>query len=140
VPPPRPVAEVFWSLHRFLYRRSGRVGKRFGGMTTLLLITRGRKSGKERRTPLQYVEDGGRLAVVAANLGSDRPPAWWLNLQAEPKAGIRIGEDEHAVAGRAATPGEESELWPRFLEISPDYDRYKADLSREIPVVLLEPV
>lgn len=138
-PPPRPVAEVIWSIHRKLYSATrGRFGRRFLGMTTLLLTTKGRKSGQPRSTPLMYLEEGPALAVVASNLGSDKPPAWWLNLQANPEASVRLGPERRRVRGREATPQERAGLWPRFVEMYSDYEEYEKATSREIPIVLLE--
>lgn len=139
-PPPRPVAEVVWSIHRKLYSRTrGRIGHHFLGMTTLLLTTIGRKSGEPRPTALMYLQHGPALAVVASNLGSDRPPAWWLNLQANPIAQVRLGPEQRRVTGREATPEERAELWPRFVDMYGDYAAYEKATDRHIPIVLLEP-
>lgn len=138
-PPPRPVAQVVWKIHRTLYTRTrGRVGHHFLGMTTLLLTTRGRKSGEPRPTALMYLEDGPALAVVASNLGSDRPPAWWLNLQATPEAEVLIGPQRRRVTGREASEEERARLWPRFVAMYADYAAYEAATSRRIPIVFLE--
>ncbi|WP_372791438.1 nitroreductase family deazaflavin-dependent oxidoreductase [Paraconexibacter sp.] len=140
-PPPRPVAEIIWKIHRKLYTGTrGRFGHRFLGMTTILLTTKGRKSGEPRSTALMYLEDGPALAVVASNLGSDRPPAWWLNLQAHPLAEVRIGPQRRRVRGREATEEERAALWPRFVDMYADYEAYERATSRHIPIVLLEGV
>jgi hypothetical protein len=45
-----PLLRLGWRLHRWLYRLTGgRFGSRLGPWSTLLLVTRGRKTG-ERRT------------------------------------------------------------------------------------------
>ncbi|MGE4426623.1 MAG: nitroreductase/quinone reductase family protein [Solirubrobacteraceae bacterium] len=138
-PPPRPVAKVVWKIHRKLYAGTrGRLGRRFLGMTTLLLTTRGRKSGEPRSTALMYREEGPALAVVASNLGSDRPPAWWLNLQADPVGDVRVGPERRQVRARQATPEERDEMWPRFVEMYSDYAEYERMTDRPIPIVLLE--
>lgn len=139
-PPPRPVAEVIWKIHRALYTSTrGRIGHHFLGMRTLLLTTRGRKSGEPRPTALMYQEYGPSLAVVASNLGSDRPPAWWLNLQARPEAEVRLGTERRLVRAREADPAERARLWARFVEMYDDYEVYESATSRPIPIVLLEP-
>lgn len=139
-PPPRPVAEAVWKIHRTLYTRSrGRVGHHFLGMTTLLLTTIGRKSGEPRSTALMYLQDGPALAVVASNLGSDKPPAWWLNLKSNPVARVRLGAETRRVQGREATEEERAGLWPRFVDMYADYAAYEQATSRKIPIVLLEP-
>lgn len=105
----------------------------------LLLTTTGRKSGLERTAPLLYVPDGERFVVVASNAGAERPPAWWLNLEARPEARVRVGTGVHAVHARRASPEEAERLW-RLLEASyASYAAYRTGTSREIPVVLLEP-
>lgn len=138
-PPPRPVAEVVWKVHRALYTKTrGRIGHHFLGMTTLLLTTTGRKSGQPRSTALMYLEDGPALAVVGSNLGSDKPPAWWLNLQANPEAEVLLGPERRRVRGREASSQERARLWPRFVEMYADYQAYERSTSRPIPIVLLE--
>lgn len=138
-PPPRPVAELVWKVHRKLYTGTrGRVGHHFLGMTTLLLTTLGRKSGQPRSTALMYLHDGPALAVVASNLGSDRPPAWWLNLQANPVAEVRLGPERRRVRAREATAEERAALWPRFVDLYADYAAYERATSRTIPIALLE--
>jgi deazaflavin-dependent oxidoreductase (nitroreductase family) len=129
-------------VHGFLYRASdGRVGERLGrGRRMLLLATRGRRSGRERETPLLYVRDGERFVVVGSNAGDDRHPAWWLNLRSHPEARVRVGRERFAVRARAADPPERERLWERLVEAYPPYQDYRRRTRREIPVVILERV
>ena len=80
----------------------------------LLLTTLGRRSGQRRVTPLLYVEDGARFAVVASNAGDDRNPAWLLNLRKQPAAEIQIGTQHIRVQAREATDSESERLWPKL--------------------------
>ena len=137
----RRFARVFWNVHRFLYRRSGgRIGRRLLRQPTLLLTTTGWRSGQPRQTPLFYLEDGDRLVVVASNLGSDRDPAWWLNLRAHPEAEAWLGSERRRVRARRASPEEAASLWPRLDALYSGYAGYRRQTAREIPVVILEPV
>lgn len=139
VTPPRPVMEAVWTLHKAAFRLSdGRVGNKLAGMPVGMLCTTGRKSGAPRETMLTYAEHEGGWAVVASNLGSDRAPAWWLNLQAGGEASYKVGRSRHAVAGREASEAEHRKLWPRFTAVLPDYDDYVKATARPIPVVVLE--
>src|SRR5450759_1279767 len=73
----------FMRLHEALYiRTDGRVGRRMIGVPTLLLRATGRRSGLPRTVALAYAEEGDRYILVASNHGWDRPPAWFVNLQA----------------------------------------------------------
>jgi deazaflavin-dependent oxidoreductase (nitroreductase family) len=128
-------------INRFLFKlTNGKVGGRFGKVDILLLTTKGRKSGEKRTVPLQYFKDGEDLVLVASNAGDDRHPAWWLNLQADPKAQVQIGGDKKRVEARKATADEKTRIWPNVTAIYPGYDEYQTRTSREIPLVLLRPV
>ena len=79
-------------LHAAIYRLSrGRVLGRVGGPHVLLLQTAGRRTGQRRTTPVQYLADGETFIVVASNAGAARPPACYLNLQANPHGQIDVG-------------------------------------------------
>src|SRR5438270_9013540 len=83
----RPGATQASRAHAWLLRRSnGRLGRRFIGAPVLVLRTTGRRSGQARESPMFFVRNGEGFAVVASNAASQRPPAWWLNLQADPRA------------------------------------------------------
>ena len=116
----------------------GRKGHRWHGVDTLLLTTRGRATGKLRRTALIYGRDGGRLLVVASNGGSKGHPNWYQNLAADPHVSVQVGDDRFEATARTAQPIERSELWRQMTSIWPDYDRYQTKTEREIPVVILE--
>ena len=124
--------------HRLVYRATrGRLLNRVAGMPVLLLATTGRRSGKRRTTPLTYFERGDDLVVVASNGGENAPPAWWLNLRAEPRATVTIGRDDHSVLAREATAEEHAELWPRITATHPGYAAYARRTTRPIPIVVL---
>jgi deazaflavin-dependent oxidoreductase (nitroreductase family) len=106
---------------------------------TLYLHTIGRKTGRSRRTPLYYVDDGDDLAVITSNAGRDSQPAWWLNLQAEPDAEIEIGRTRRPVRARQASKAAFERLWPRFVEGLQNYEAYRRKTDRELVIVLLSP-
>jgi deazaflavin-dependent oxidoreductase (nitroreductase family) len=118
----------------------GKKGHLYQGMTTLLLSTRGRRSGRLRRTALIYGQDGDRYLLVASNGGSANHPAWYLNLSDDPGVEIQVGPDKFAARARTATPEEKPELWRKMAEIFPTYDGYQAKAGREIPLVIVERV
>ncbi len=103
----------------------------------LLLTTTGRRSGTSRTTPLSYLRDGGDCIIVASNNGSDKHPAWWLNLKAKPEARITVGHEAWTVDALVADEQAYTRLWPLLLGYNPQYAGYKAKTEREIPVVIL---
>ncbi len=123
-----------------LYRlTNGAVGGKMGGRPILLLTTIGRKSGKERVTPLLYLPEGDHFIVIASNWGEANHPMWWLNLQANPRAKIQIGPKIIPVNARQAGPEERQRLWPVITSKYSNYADYQKGTTREIPVVILTP-
>ncbi|MFL6161734.1 MAG: nitroreductase family deazaflavin-dependent oxidoreductase [Jatrophihabitantaceae bacterium] len=118
----------------------GAEGHIWNGVPTLLLTTKGRKSGELRRTALIYGKHGSSYLVVASRGGSDAPPAWYLNLSANPEVQVQIGPEVLTARARTATEEEKPELWGRMAEIWPAYDEYQTKTQRPIPVVVLDPV
>lgn len=126
--------------HLAVYRVSrGRVLGTVAGMPVLLLTTTGRRSGRARTTPLTFFRDGTDFVVIASNGGADRPPAWWLNLQQNPRAVVATGIDKLNVTFRAASAAERTRLWVTITDTHAGYARYQERTSRQIPVVLLTP-
>ena len=129
----------FTKLHRALYEKTdGRLMSRLAGLEMCLLTTTGRKSGQPRTSPLACFRDGKNLIVVASNNGQDHDPAWWLNLQANPAAEVRLGRERFRARAELATGAERERLWPWLCKQNPVYPRYQKKTQRQIPVVLLK--
>jgi deazaflavin-dependent oxidoreductase (nitroreductase family) len=108
------------------------------GTTILILFTKGRKSGEQRSHALIFREHDGAYLVVASKGGADAPPAWFVNLQADPDVEVQIKGDRFPATARVATPEEKPAMWAKMTEVWPDYDQYQTKTGREIPVVVLE--
>jgi deazaflavin-dependent oxidoreductase (nitroreductase family) len=127
-------------VHGAVYRTSsGRLLSRLAGMPVLLLTTTGRRSGRTRTATLTYLRDGANFVVIGSFGGSDLPPAWWLNLQADPKASVLIGGTTSNVTARSATDEEYDRLWPLVTETYGGYAHYQKRTARPIPIVFLTP-
>ena len=132
-----PTGWVARHIRRYV-ETDGRKGHRWSGVNTLLLTTRGRRSGKLRRTALIYGQDGDRYVVVASKGGAKNHPSWYLNLVDHPEVEVQVGADKFRALARTATVEEKPGVWKLMTSIWPEYDRYQARTSREIPVVILE--
>jgi deazaflavin-dependent oxidoreductase (nitroreductase family) len=110
-----------------------------GGQPVLLLDTVGRRTGQRRQTPVQYLRDEEAYVVVAADRGAPHPPAWYLNLGANPHALIHIGSRAIDVEAREATGEERAELWRRLVDANRYLERTARKARRELPLLLLEP-
>ena len=126
--------------HARVYRLSGgRILGRMGGQPVLLLNTVGRRTGRTRTTPLQFLRRDGAFVVVAANRGAPRPPSWYLNLCADPNAQVRIGTEDVDVMAREVRDSERDGLWRELTAAN----RYLAKVARKaghpLPVLALAP-
>jgi deazaflavin-dependent oxidoreductase (nitroreductase family) len=108
------------------------------GTSILILATKGRKSGETRKTPLIYGQSNGDYLIVASKGGSNDPPAWYLNLEAEPEVQVQVKDDKFTARARTASADEKPDLWKTMTTAWPDYDDYQKKTDREIPVVVLE--
>ncbi|MCP9488239.1 MAG: nitroreductase family deazaflavin-dependent oxidoreductase [Gaiellaceae bacterium MAG52_C11] len=122
------------------YRETdGEVGHEWRGTQTLLLTTKGRKSGEAKTTPLIYAPHGDdAYTVVASKGGADAPPDWSVNLKDDPEVEVQILGEKFRARARTATPEEKPEMWRAMIGEWPDYDEYQTKTDREIPVVVLE--
>jgi len=118
----------------------GKKGHSWRGLTTLLLTTVGRKSGKLRRTALIYGQDGINYIVVASNGGASHHPQWYQNLVKTPAVKVQVGAEKFAAKARTASSMEKPRLWRLMAKIFPQYDDYQikaSEAGRDIPVVIL---
>jgi deazaflavin-dependent oxidoreductase (nitroreductase family) len=87
-----------------------------------------------------YVPRGDGWAVGALNLGSDRTPAWCLNLQADPKAWVEVEGQRVQVSAREAAGAEADALWAALIEQFPVTAHSRRLARRHVPVMVLTPV
>lgn len=142
--PPRWFIKAAWKTHRALYRWSG---GRFGlrppkpdsyGLAQLTTI--GRKSGQERSVMFGYYLDGDDIVTMAMNGWGAPEPAWWLNLQAKPRASVTTVDGTFEVDGRAADGDERERLWERWRQLDKQLDGWASRRPTETAVVILSPV
>lgn len=134
----RTLGRLFYKVHRWIYEATdGRIGANSPQGPMLLLSTIGRRSRQLRTTPLMYMRDGDDFVVVGSNGGRPQPPAWFLNLQADPKATVRVGRCKLGVVADIAGSDETAELWPRLREFYDGWSYYQTLTDRELPVVRL---
>jgi deazaflavin-dependent oxidoreductase (nitroreductase family) len=116
----------------------GAKGHRFNGHDALLLTTRGRRSGKLRRTALYYGEDGGRYVLVGSDGGKPHDPAWCHNIAANPAVVVQVRDEIFGAVARLADASERERLWELMVAIFPNYAAYEKKAGRRLPVVVLE--
>jgi deazaflavin-dependent oxidoreductase (nitroreductase family) len=129
---------LFGHEHVARYRETGGdEGHDWEGTKTLLLTTKGRRSGEPREHALIYGRHGDDYLVVASKGGAPQHPAWYLNLDADPDVEVQVGDERFRATARTATPEEKPELWRIMTAEWPAYDEYQTKTDRDIPVVVL---
>lgn len=138
-----PLLHRLMGVHTLAYRATGgRIGHRIPGLRApmLLLDHVGARSGEHRTSPLLYIPDGDRVAIIASKGGFPKNPAWLYNLRANPETTIQIRGAHRRVRAREAEGDERERLWKRAVELYPSYADYQRRTERRIPVVVLDPV
>jgi deazaflavin-dependent oxidoreductase (nitroreductase family) len=111
-----------------------------GLLPTLLLTTKGRKSGEPRALPLIYGQAGDSYVVIASKGGMPEHPLWFRNLESEPSCEVQVASKQFRARARVAEGAEREELWKQLAEIYPPYlDYQRTATQRTIPVVVLDP-
>src|ERR1700743_1443452 len=116
----------------------GAEGHDWQGTPPLTPATTGRKSGQQRKSALIYQKYGDDYLIVASKGGADEPPAWYLNLEANPEVQVQVLGDKFTAHARPATAAEKPAMWDVMAKAWPAYNDYQKKTSREIPVVVLE--
>jgi F420H(2)-dependent quinone reductase len=118
----------------------GKEGGTLEGKPCVILTTKGRTSGRLRKSPLMRIEHDGHYAVIASQGGAPKHPQWYLQLLADAAVTQQDGSRVMELRARTASPAEKKEWWPYALAVWPAYDEYQAKTSRDIPVIILDPV
>ena len=127
-------------LHAFLFRTLGLGRFRLVGEDSLILTTRGRRSGRATSTPLFYARDGERLYLAGSFAGSGKPPNWILNLEACADVSVETRTSHGAYRARIVGESEAANLWPKLDAVYPTYAKYRQRATRVISIVELTPV
>jgi len=105
----------------------------------LVLETRGRRSGQARNVVLLYMPDSESYVVIASSYGGEQPPAWWMNLVAQPEAVVHVSGRSIPVLARALAGAERDAMVTRAVLYNKQWRGYVRTVRRELPVVRLEP-
>jgi deazaflavin-dependent oxidoreductase (nitroreductase family) len=110
-------------------------------MPMVKLTTIGRNSGQPRTimatSPLQL---GETVVLIASYQGDDREPQWCQNVRANSDVEVTFEGRTRKMHGRVASAAEREEIWPQVVAKHAFYGGYQRKTTRQIPVVLFEPV
>ena len=104
----------------------------------VLLTTTGRRSGEPRTTPMMFHRDGDRVLVIASNIGAPTHPDWFLNLVADPRVTVEIGDESYPALAAPTEGADRDRVWTMIKENYPFFaDHEQKAAPRAIPVVAL---
>ena len=105
---------------------------------TLLVTTRGARSGEPRKASLAFLYEGDDIVIVASKGGSPAHPAWYHNMKADPRVVVQhVGGIEHRIA-REAVGAERDALFARMAGTFANFAAYqRRATNRKIPIMVL---
>ncbi|HWM11549.1 MAG TPA: nitroreductase/quinone reductase family protein [Solirubrobacteraceae bacterium] len=133
-----PTGWVARHIRRYV-ESGGTRGHRFNGNDALLLTTRGRRTGRLRRTALYYGRDGDRYVLVATAVDGRGDPSWYLNVLDNPAVVVQVRADVFAAIATPAEAAERPRLWKLMLDAVPKYRSYEERAGRDLAIVVVEP-
>ncbi|GAB3451963.1 nitroreductase family deazaflavin-dependent oxidoreductase [Streptomonospora sediminis] len=110
-------------------------------INALVLITIGRKSGRERQSPVAYFRlQDGSYAIAASAYGVAKHPLWYYNLADAPdRVRVEVAGEEFAVTAQELTGAERDRVWAQITAEAPEFTAYEKATDRTIPVIRLSP-
>ena len=118
----------------------GKVGGAFAGAPMIIVTHTGAKSGKVHTTPLVYSLDGDRFVIIASKAGAPTNPAWYYNLIAHPEVTVEVGAERFTARAAEVRGAERDRLFDAQARLMPQFNEYKKNTPRTIPVLTLERV
>jgi deazaflavin-dependent oxidoreductase (nitroreductase family) len=109
------------------------------GGPTLLVGTTGRRSGEERISPANFMQQGEDVIVVGSMAGIEQHPYWALNLEAKPEGWVQVKARRWNVTARKVVGEERAALWPRLVAHFPLWGHFQKYCNREFSVFVLSP-
>ena len=72
-------------------------------------------------------------------LGQERPPAWYLNLQSRPEAEVRVAGRRIPVRATVLAGAERDAMLERCAAYNKQWRDYRTSVERELPILRLTP-
>jgi deazaflavin-dependent oxidoreductase (nitroreductase family) len=115
----------------------GKVGGMFEGAPLVLLHHVGRKSGKERVSPLMSRTEGDRVFIFASKAGAPDNPDWFHNIKASPDVSYEFGTETISAKAVVLEEQERDRVYADQARDVPQFGEYQEQTERKIPVVEL---
>jgi deazaflavin-dependent oxidoreductase (nitroreductase family) len=118
----------------------GHLGNKRQGHEVCFVTMTGAVTGRTLTKPVMYVPYRDGVLLVASLGGAPKNPAWYRNVMAHPDIEVRHRGRVMRLRARLADESERESLWPICDAAYPPYADYRSKTSREIPVLVCQPV
>jgi len=120
----------------------GRVGGNFEGAPVTLVHHRGRRSGRDRVTPMMYLADENdpdTIYVFASKAGAPSNPDWYYNLTSAGEGEVEVGTETYPVTVTDLHGDERDRVYAEQARRYPGFAGYEQRTAgiRTIPVLAL---
>lgn len=107
---------------------------------TLMMWTKGARTGRSRSCCLPYFRVGNDLVIRGSNGGGPTDPHWVHNVRAHPEVRIRIDRRTRAARAHVAEGAEWDRLYAELCRQTPSTAAYQRMCApRRLPLVVLRP-
>src|SRR5262245_9766483 len=107
-------------------------GYKPGQQPVLLVVPRGKKTGRRDSAVLPVYEVEGKRVVVGSKGGSPTDPGWVHNLRHRPEVDFYVERKRIVGRARESAGDERSRLWAELTRRVPLYADYQARAGRQI--------
>ncbi len=135
----KALMRFFTTLHARIVKSTGWFGGGTSDGSVLVLDHTGAKSGKQRETPLMFINRDGAYVVCASMGGAPENPGWYHNLKANPETTITVDRKKVSVHARQLEGEERDAAWAQFTSQDKRWEQYASRTERTLPLIALEP-
>lgn len=118
---------------------NGKLGGQWANSQLVLVNTVGARSGQTRTIPLVHLQQDDRIYIVGSAAGSEKHPAWYHNLIANPDITFELGDGTVDATATLLDGEARATVWTEIVAALPFFGDYQNQVSREIPVFVLTP-
>jgi deazaflavin-dependent oxidoreductase (nitroreductase family) len=130
-------------LDHLVYRTTGgraTLSSWLSGLPVIMLTVTGARTGQRRTVPVVAIPAGAGLIVIASNYGRPHHPAWYHNLQSQPRAAVTVDGTTHEVEAHELLGQERDRCFEQAVGMHPGFAIYRTRATtRRIPVMRLDP-
>ena len=126
----------FSRFHKFVLLASrGRFMSELGKYPVLIIHSKGRITGKIRRTPIIYMTNDNDYVCVGSFGGSPKDPEWVQNLHGCPEVELEMNGKKIFATAEFVSGLNRNIMWENLVNFYSGFGYYQSMTSRCIPII-----